>query len=95
MPYSKAIFNKSGRWHWWFNDNSDLELDLHLSSVDLEQQWFVAELFYPHEPDHDVRIYYDQITRLLSKPNELASFNPSQELKASILSLERYRAGLK
>ncbi|ACH64780.1 hypothetical protein VFMJ11_B0164 (plasmid) [Aliivibrio fischeri MJ11] len=85
MAFSKVIFNKAGHWHWFLSQD-DTELSLHLKREDLEDTWYVAELFYPEEPSYDVTIHDNQIKKLLSKPNELVVFELSESLKNELIS---------
>lgn len=81
MAFGKAIFTKSGRFHW---AKSDWEISLALRPSDLELEWFVAELFYPDFPDYDVSIHAQEIENLLSKPDELVKLEITDSLREKI-----------
>ena len=87
MPTTKAIFNSSGRWYWFFGDD-DVVLDLHLEPCDLLDTWYVADLPHHEDLNYDTSVHIKQIQRLLSKPSELILFVPSDKLKASIMGCQ-------
>lgn len=84
MPFAKVIFNNKKRFHWYEGDDI---LVSSLSKRDLNQKWFIADLFYPEFPDYDVRIHKQEISLLLSEPNELVEFKISDEIKRRVLEL--------
>ncbi len=84
MPFAKAIFNKNKRFHWY---NSDDSLVLFLSKRDLSQKWFIADLFYPETPNHNGKIYKQEISKFLSAPDDLVEFKISNEIKQKVLKL--------
>ncbi|WP_318491884.1 hypothetical protein [Photobacterium leiognathi] len=77
MAFETAVFNKDGRFHWFFNEKA-FEISLPLKKDDLTQTWYMAELFVPDEFDYDTSIHDKQIEKLLSKPDELVVFKPSE-----------------
>ena len=84
MPFARAIFNKRGRFHWYQNEH---DLIVSLSKRDLNQTWFVADLYYPEFPNYDFRMHKQEIAVLLETPNELIEFKLSDELKRQVLEL--------
>ena len=82
MPFTKAIFNNKKRFYWYNNDDS---LVLFLRKRDLSQKWFIADLFYPENPDYDTKIHKQEISALLSAPDDLVEFKISNKIKQQVI----------
>lgn len=41
-----------------------------------EQEWFIAEMYYPPEFEYDTSIHDKEIEYLLSKPEDLKRYEP-------------------
>lgn len=72
MPQGNVIFNKKGKF-FWFEDENRIQ---GLIRSEKEQEWYIAELYYPPEFDYDTAMHDKQIQYLLSKPEELKRYEP-------------------
>ncbi|HDS6762420.1 TPA: hypothetical protein QHW57_004922 [Escherichia coli] len=72
MPQGNVIFNKKGKF-FWFDDENKIPA---LIRSEKEQEWFIAELYYPPEFDYDTSMHDKQIQYFLSKPEELKRYEP-------------------
>ena len=79
MNFSQAIFNEKGRFHWASN-NEDIARDMTLS--DFDDNWYVADFFYPDFPDYDAEaLHSSQVADLLATPEKLVPLKLTAELK--------------
>lgn len=85
MGSHKAIFTNKKRFHW-FSDESGLIGSL--SIRDLNQKWFIAELFVPDYPDYNVEIHKKEISSLLESPDDLVEFAIPDEIKQRVRDLD-------
>lgn len=68
MPHGKVIFNKKGRWDW-------LDRGCDISEEELNQEeWFIAEMYYPPDFNYDPSMHVQQIRSFLLKPDELVQY---------------------
>ncbi len=86
MPFARVIFNKQGKYHWYDDDD---DLIVSLKTNDLNKEWFVADLFFPENPDYNAAIHKQEISGLLSNPDELVRFDISDDVKSKILEFRR------
>ncbi|HFW3787198.1 TPA: hypothetical protein ACIBKE_004424, partial [Salmonella enterica subsp. enterica serovar 4,5,12:b:-] len=69
MPHGKVIFNKKGRWDW-------LDRACNVSKEELNQdEWFIADMYYPPDENYDPSMHEQQIQGFLSKPDELVRYD--------------------
>ncbi|EBC0720259.1 TPA: hypothetical protein SHX40_004492 [Escherichia coli] len=69
MPHGKVIFNKKGRWDW-------LDRTCDVSKEELDQEeWFIADMYYPPDENYDPSMHEQQIQGFLSKPDELVRYD--------------------
>ncbi|EGM3905241.1 hypothetical protein JFZ76_004581 [Salmonella enterica] len=63
------IFNKKGRWDW-------LDRACNVSKEELNQdEWFIADMYYPPDENYDPSMHEQQIQGFLSKPDELVRYD--------------------
>ncbi|MDS0912053.1 hypothetical protein [Escherichia coli] len=72
MPFGNVIFNKKGKFFWVDNER---EISLMLRG-EKEQEWFIAEIYYPPEFEYDTSMHDKEIEYLLSKPEDLKRYEP-------------------
>lgn len=69
MPHGKVIFNKKGRWDW-------LDRACNVTKEELNQEeWFIADMYYPPDENYDPSMHEQQIQGFLSKPDELVRYD--------------------